>query len=85
MFGGDFGLPPRPRYGRRSTGGAPPVVYLCHAVAPRRSSCRIALNSSSAWSVWFLASCPHALLLTAPRHPKRTDETPPQHLTDMTP
>ena len=41
MFGGDFGLPPGPRYGRRSTGGAPPVAYLCHAVAPRRSSCRI--------------------------------------------
>eukprot|EP00964_Phaeocystis_antarctica_P001673 scaffold876_cov68-Phaeocystis_antarctica.AAC.7 len=41
MFGGDFGLPPGPRYERRSTGGAPPVVYLCHAVAPRRSSCRI--------------------------------------------
>ena len=32
MFGGDFGLPPGPRYGRRSTGGAPPVAYLCHAV-----------------------------------------------------
>ena len=29
MFGGDFGLPPGPRYGRRSTGGAPPVAYLC--------------------------------------------------------
>ena len=41
MFGGDFGLPPGPRYGRRSTGGAPPVAYLCHAVAPRRSPCRI--------------------------------------------
>ena len=41
MFGGDFGLPPGPRYERRSTGGTPPVVYLCHAVAPRRPSCRI--------------------------------------------
>eukprot|EP00964_Phaeocystis_antarctica_P103018 scaffold68316_cov59-Phaeocystis_antarctica.AAC.7 len=36
MFGGDFGLPPGPRYERRSTGGAPPVVYLGHAVTPSR-------------------------------------------------
>ena len=42
------GSPPGPRYERRSTGGAPPVVYLCHAVAPRRSSYAASLNSSSA-------------------------------------
>eukprot|EP00964_Phaeocystis_antarctica_P076877 scaffold47601_cov51-Phaeocystis_antarctica.AAC.1 len=31
VCGGNFGLPPGPRYEQRSTGGAPPVVYLCHA------------------------------------------------------
>ena len=48
MFGGDFGLPPGPRYlSGAPRRGAPPVVYLkskvksilrlyCHAVAPRR-------------------------------------------------
>eukprot|EP00964_Phaeocystis_antarctica_P031370 scaffold17757_cov62-Phaeocystis_antarctica.AAC.4 len=28
MFGGDFGLPPGPRYGRRSTGGAPTMSTI---------------------------------------------------------
>ena len=40
MFGGDFGLPPGPRYERRSTGGAPPVVYLKPYVTPSRLAAR---------------------------------------------
>ena len=37
MFGGDFGLPPGPRYGRRSTGGAPPVVVTYYGRKPEVS------------------------------------------------
>ena len=40
MFGGDFGLPPGPRYGRRSTGGAPPLPSEAELMAMKMPALR---------------------------------------------
>ena len=57
MFGGDFGLPPGPRYGRRSTGGAPPVAYMC-CRAQMRAEYGISSGARTVLSTYSMSGSP---------------------------